>query len=132
MVTRSEDTSADRRAHTDPPLASGDVTAVSVTAVAALIALSDERDLWHLRVLAAWRDGYAAGHESMADQVNTAYIDGLLAYKRIQHDYVRALTGGTNRVDLWADQQARTWGPGGREHFADPRPGDYPGRAVAS
>jgi len=23
------------------------------------------------------------------------------------------------------------WGPGGREHFADPRPGDYPGRIPA-
>jgi hypothetical protein len=23
------------------------------------------------------------------------------------------------------------WGPGGREHFADPRPGDYPGRVPA-
>ena len=22
------------------------------------------------------------------------------------------------------------WGPGGREHFADPRPGDFPGRAA--
>ena len=24
---------------------------------------------------------------------------------------------------------ARRWGPGGRAHFGDPRPGDYPGRA---
>ena len=24
--------------------------------------------------------------------------------------------------------EARRWGPGGREHFADPRPGDFPGR----
>jgi hypothetical protein len=23
------------------------------------------------------------------------------------------------------------WGPGGREHFADPRPGDFPGRIPA-
>ncbi|HET9970355.1 MAG TPA: hypothetical protein VFQ68_19130 [Streptosporangiaceae bacterium] len=23
------------------------------------------------------------------------------------------------------------WGPGGREHFADPRPGDFPGRVPA-
>lgn len=24
--------------------------------------------------------------------------------------------------------EERRWGPGGRAHFADPRPGDYPGR----
>lgn len=28
----------------------------------------------------------------------------------------------------FADLEERRWGPGGREHFADPRPGDYPGR----
>jgi hypothetical protein len=27
--------------------------------------------------------------------------------------------------------EARRWGPGGRAHFADPRPGDFPGRAAA-
>jgi hypothetical protein len=27
-----------------------------------------------------------------------------------------------------AELEARRWGPGGREHFADPRPGDYPGQ----
>ena len=25
----------------------------------------------------------------------------------------------------------RRWGPGGRSHFADPRPGDFPGRVPA-
>jgi hypothetical protein len=29
-----------------------------------------------------------------------------------------------------AELEERRWGPGGREHFADPRPGDYPGRQV--
>jgi hypothetical protein len=27
--------------------------------------------------------------------------------------------------------EARRWGPGGRAHFADPRPGDFPGRVPA-
>ena len=27
-----------------------------------------------------------------------------------------------------AELEERRWGPGGREHFADPRPGDFPGR----
>jgi hypothetical protein len=29
-----------------------------------------------------------------------------------------------------ADLEQRRWGPGGRAHFADPRPGDFPGRAA--
>jgi hypothetical protein len=29
-----------------------------------------------------------------------------------------------------AELEERRWGPGGREHFADPRPGDFPGRAA--
>ena len=32
-----------------------------------------------------------------------------------------------NRPDH-AELEARRWGPGGREHFGDRRPGDYPGR----
>jgi hypothetical protein len=31
---------------------------------------------------------------------------------------------------LDAELDARRWGPGGRAHFADPRPGDFPGRAT--
>jgi hypothetical protein len=27
-----------------------------------------------------------------------------------------------------ADLDERMWGPGGRAYFADPRPGDFPGR----
>lgn len=30
-----------------------------------------------------------------------------------------------------AELQERRWGPGGREHFADPRPGDFPGRGTS-
>jgi hypothetical protein len=29
-----------------------------------------------------------------------------------------------------AELDERRWGPGGRAHFADPRPGDFPGRAA--
>jgi hypothetical protein len=28
----------------------------------------------------------------------------------------------------YAVLEKRRWGPGGRAHFADPRPGDFPGR----
>jgi hypothetical protein len=27
----------------------------------------------------------------------------------------------------YAELEQRRWGPGGRAHFADPRPGDFPG-----
>jgi hypothetical protein len=36
----------------------------------------------------------------------------------------RAVGAGPDRAEL----EERRWGPGGRDHFADPRPGDYPGR----
>jgi multidrug efflux pump subunit AcrA (membrane-fusion protein) len=31
---------------------------------------------------------------------------------------------------LDAEMEGLRWGPGGRAHFADPRPGDFPGRAA--
>jgi hypothetical protein len=34
-----------------------------------------------------------------------------------------------HRAHLAAAQERAAYGPGGREHFADPRPGDFPGRA---
>jgi hypothetical protein len=30
-----------------------------------------------------------------------------------------------------AELERRRWGPGGREHFGDLRPGDYPGKGTA-
>ena len=30
----------------------------------------------------------------------------------------------------YAELEERRWGPGGRARFADPRPGDYPGRTT--
>ena len=38
------------------------------------------------------------------------------------------ITAATRGPDL-AEIEERCWGPAGREHFADPRPGDFPGRA---
>ena len=35
------------------------------------------------------------------------------------------------RASMAADQELAAYGPGGREHFGDPRPGDFPGRAAA-
>jgi hypothetical protein len=36
----------------------------------------------------------------------------------------RAAVRGPSHAEL----EEKRWGPRGREHFADPRPGDYPGR----
>jgi hypothetical protein len=38
----------------------------------------------------------------------------------------RAAVHGPSHAEL----EERRWGPGGRAHFADPRPGDFPRRAA--
>jgi len=42
------------------------------------------------------------------------------------HELAASVVHGVSHAEL----EERRWGPGGREHFADPRPGDYPGRAA--
>jgi hypothetical protein len=59
-------------------------------------------------------DGYQAGYrQAEADQ----------AARWNQND--RPADGPSH-----AELEERRWGPGGREHFADPRPGDFPGRGT--
>ena len=43
------------------------------------------------------------------------------------NEIARTATRGPTQADL----EAERWGPGGREHYGDPRPGDYPGRVPA-
>ena len=56
-------------------------------------------------------------------------------YERGQADgYVRAIAdvkGVQHGIVRDAELDALRWGPGGREHFGDPRPGDYPGHVPA-
>jgi hypothetical protein len=47
------------------------------------------------------------------------YARAIADVKAVQHEIVRDAGLDTLR-----------WGPGGRDHFADPRPGDFPGRAA--
>jgi len=61
------------------------------------------------------REMYAAGRR---DAEARGYVRAIADVKAAQHGLVRD-----------AEIEARRWGPGGREHFADPRPGDFPGRA---
>jgi hypothetical protein len=56
-----------------------------------------------------YQAGYAAAEADMAAR-----------WDRI----ARATVPGPSHADL----EEKRWGPGGRAHFADPRPGDYPGR----
>jgi hypothetical protein len=59
------------------------------------------------------RQMYAAGYAA-------AEADMDARWNRI----ARAAVRGPSHAEL----EEKRWGPGGREHFADPRPGDYPGR----
>jgi hypothetical protein len=56
------------------------------------------------------------------------------AYEQGQVDgYLRAVAdvkAYQHGLVLDAELEARRWGPGGRAHFADPRPGDFPGRGT--
>lgn len=54
--------------------------------------------------------GYECGHAA-------GYLQAIADVKAVRHGLV-----------LDAELEARRWGPGGRAHFADARPGDYPGR----
>jgi hypothetical protein len=56
------------------------------------------------------------------------------AYERGRADgYVRAVAdvkAVQHGLVLDAEIEERRWGAGGRAHFADPRPGDYPGHGA--
>lgn len=62
------------------------------------------------------REMYAFGHERGLAE---GYVLAVADVKAVQHGIVRD-----------AELEARRWGPGGREHFGDARPGDYPGWAA--
>ena len=83
------------------------VEAPDPRAVAEALAESDERDLWEDHARAMWLDGWIACLNHFAD-----------------------LIGGRLFPAGVGDLEAKRYGPGGRERFADPRPGDFPGRAA--
>lgn len=74
-----------------------------------VLALSDERDQWRRLAWQLWHDGFeAAQHNAVTESLSRAWPGPR---------YVSEI------------ERAR-YGPLGREHFGDPRPGDYPGRGV--
>jgi hypothetical protein len=86
---------------------------------ALILAESDRRDADLERQLACWREGWAACKQSSRDTYEEGFLDGLLDRRRFQHAVIADIVSDLCR-----------WGPGGREHFADPRPGDYTGGPV--
>jgi hypothetical protein len=66
----------------------------------------------------SWRDGYGLG-----------YRHGFERGARVLEAEWPAIAAPVLGPSL-AELELRRWGPGGREHFADPRPGDLgPGEA---
>ena len=74
----------------------------------------------------AFLAGYSAGYEH-GHQAGYAEAEADMAARwHAAADPIAA--GGPSFAEL----ERRRWGPGGREHFGDPRPGDFPGREGGS
>ena len=67
------------------------------------------------------REAYEAGH---ADGYRAGYRQAGADQAAWWNQIARAAIDGPAHAEL----EERRWGPGGRAHFADPRPVDFPGR----
>ena len=92
----------------------------NTTSPAATIPDADDTGQW--RALAA---GYLAG---CGHGYAIGYADAEADMARRWDEIARPVAGGLPLAEL----EERRWGPEGREHFGDPRPGDYPGRRVTA
>ena len=68
------------------------------------------------------REMYQAGH---ADGYRAGYRQADADQAARWNHAARAIDGPTQ-----TELEERRWGPGGRARFADPRPGDFPGRSA--
>ena len=66
------------------------------------------------------REMYQAGH---ADGYQAGYRQAEADQAARWNQINRPAIDGPSHAEL----EERRWGPGGRAHFADPRPGDFPG-----
>lgn len=87
-------------------------------AAEALLATSDERDRWHSLLLTAERAAYKRG---MTAGFHLGRED---AHAEIAADWHAVADPASRGGESHVTYQARRWGPGGPEHFADPRPTD--------
>lgn len=85
---------------------------------ASLLEISDERDLWLDRLHAAERAAYERGY---TDGDTAGYARGA----RLMEATAPVLDPAAPSL---TELERRRWGPGGRQRFGDPRPGDFPGR----
>jgi hypothetical protein len=67
------------------------------------------------------REAYQAGR---ADGYRAGYAQADADQAARWNQAARSAIGGPSHAEL----EQRRWGPGGRARFADPRPGDFPGR----
>lgn len=89
-----------------------------------ILADQDRRQREQERRDYAWLDGWQAAEMHLGDRYEAGYNDARIALKHAEHDTVRLIR---DEAAILAADEIR-WGPGGRAHFADPRPGDYPGQ----
>jgi hypothetical protein len=72
--------------------------------------------------LAWWREGFRLGYLAGVDHGRRqAEAEQARSWYAIAHPVA---VGGIPHAEL----ERRRWGPGGREHFGEPRPGDYRGK----
>jgi hypothetical protein len=94
-----------------------------VQCVTHLLEYSDAMDLQLRLRLDAYRKGWAAAEAAHADDYDRGYAQCAADTKAAQHAVY-------NHLKSAAELQRQRWGRRGREHFGDPRPGDYPGGAA--
>lgn len=102
------------------------------TTVAAVLELSDERDRWLNRILALEQAAY--------ERERAGYTSGLsdgqdIGRHRLRDELAedwRVMAADVPHGPTWAEVEERRWTVRGerrtRETFADPHPGDFPGR----
>jgi hypothetical protein len=96
--------------------------------VARVLELSDERDEWQRVCLARERAAFERGRREGWDTGRRALLDELAEAQRYMCQRVRPIL----MSPPFAELELRRWGPGGREHFGDPRPGQFEGRGGAA
>lgn len=75
---------------------------------------------------AAFKQAYKLGYEAGAVVGRTQLSNEILTEEKRFARHMSTIT----RMLSHAELEERRWGPGGREHFGDPRPGDYMGGPV--
>ena len=89
--------------------------------IARFIALSDERDQFERVCLARERAAYLHGQAAGIE------IGRRLEAAERHAGWVRIASPIARGGPAYAELERRRYGPGGREHFGDPRPGDFRG-----